>query len=155
MDVRASIHSSKSLPNNVYCFFNETPQIDGNQLKSIVKTKQNEKIVLKYKIQTEEEKERLKKTIKNGQYCTITGELIQPEANRNENLFNYKQYLFINNIHWILNGSTILGCKDTNKNIITKIKQLREQGMKNIDHSFSKETAPYAKALIFGDSKEF
>ncbi|MED3649198.1 DNA internalization-related competence protein ComEC/Rec2 [Heyndrickxia sporothermodurans] len=136
-------------------FFNETPQIDGNQLKSIVKTKQNEKIVLKYKIQTKEEKERLKNTIKNGQYCTITGELIQPEPNRNENLFNYKQYLFRNNIHWILNGSTLIGCKDTNKNIITKIKQLREQGMKNIDHSFSKETAPYAKALIFGDSSSF
>ncbi|QQZ10803.1 DNA internalization-related competence protein ComEC/Rec2 [Heyndrickxia vini] len=135
--------------------FNESPLVDGNQLKSIVKTIQNEKIVLKYKIQTEEEKERILNTIKNGQYCTISGELIRPDVNRNENLFNYKEYLFRNNIHWILNGSMITECKDSNKHFITKLKQLREQGLKNIDRSFSDEIAPYAKALIFGDSSSF
>ncbi|MGE8206179.1 DNA internalization-related competence protein ComEC/Rec2 [Heyndrickxia sp. NPDC080065] len=140
---------------NFLITFLEYPQIDGNQLKSIGKTDLSEKVVLKYKIQTEEEKKKLLKYVRSGQTCKVNGDLIKPEANRNENLFNYKLYLYRQNIHWILDVSEIVGCKEGEKELFSWIHDVREQGLKKVESLFSEAAIPYAKALIFGDNSSF
>lgn len=135
--------------------FSEYPKIDGNQLKSIVVTKGNEKVVLKYRIQTEEEKKRLLNHIKSGQTCIVIGKLIKPEDNRNENLFNYKLYLFRQNIHWVMSVTSIMECKEPEKSLVSIIKHFREIGLKKVESKFSTLTIPYVKALLFGDSSDF
>src|SRR5690606_27473105 len=76
--------------------FLEVPQIDGNRLKAVVNST-NEKLLLQYTIQNEEEKLLLERNIKAGTTCQIAGELVVPERNRNEYAFNYKQYLYRQN----------------------------------------------------------
>lgn len=135
--------------------FSDYPQIDGNQLKSVVTTNKNEKVMLNYIIQTEEEQKKLIDHLSIGQSCKVVGELVRPEENRNENLFNYRRYLFRQNIHWILKMKTFIACNEPKKGGLAFIYHIREEGLKKIDYVFSKATTPYAKALLFGDSNSF
>ena len=62
---------------------------------------------LRYKISTEEEKNNLESNLPIGLTCLAKGSLVEPEASRNENSFNYQRYLKQQNIHWILKAENI------------------------------------------------
>lgn len=134
---------------------NEPPHINGNQFKSMAKTNQKENIVLNYKIGTEVEKKRLMENMYSGIICKVEGELQKPESNRNENLFNYRLYLYRQNVHWILKVTSITSCEESSKGFIQWVLRARENGLKRVDNLFSPNTIPYAKALLFGDSSSF
>ncbi|MBS4217086.1 DNA internalization-related competence protein ComEC/Rec2 [Bacillus sp. FJAT-49711] len=141
---------------NMYVTFNEVPQFNGNSLKAIVISDQ-EKLLFSYIIQDESEKIILENHINSGTTCLISGELIQPESNRNEFAFNYKQYLYRQNIHWLLVANTLVWneCFAAKPSFKYYLQNLRSKGVKAVENSFPDQLIPYASALIFGDRSSF
>lgn len=133
--------------------FMEQPIFDGNLLKAKVLTEQKEEVLLHYKILTEEEKNKLESNLPIGLTCLATGSLVQPEANRNENSFNYQQYLKHQNIHWILKAENIKWshCRFSNSSVITKLKNFRQQGIAYVNEHFPSTSSGFVAALLFGD----
>ena len=131
----------------------EQPIFDGNLLKAKVLTEQKEEVQLHYKILTEEEKNKLESNLQIGLTCLAKGSLIQPEANRNENSFNYQQYLKQQNIHWILKAENIKWshCSFNNSSVITKLKNFRQQGIAYVNEHFPSTSSGFVTALLFGD----
>jgi competence protein ComEC len=136
--------------------FQNAPSFDGNLIKSIVSLpEKRERLILQYTIPSQSEKSDLERTFIPGTECMASGELIEPEKNRNENLFNYKFYLEEENIHWILKAGSFDSCRHEKAGIIEKIEAGREKGMEQIRKMFSPSAVPYAEALLFGDSSSF
>ncbi len=138
--------------------FTEMPTIDGNKLKGVVKTANHyEKILLDYQIDNEAEKQWLDQNILPGTTCQLTGSLLVPEKNRNKYLFNYKQYLYRKNIHWILQPTAIASelCANNTNRVAAHLLRIRLQGLNRITSYFSERVQPYAMALIFGDRSDF
>lgn len=133
--------------------FNQQPNIDGNLLKAKVITKQKENLQLRYKISTEAEKNNLVSQIPVGLICPVKGSLIVPEASRNENSFNYQQYLKQQHIHWILKVEDISWshCSNTSFSIVTKLQNFRQQGITYVNEHFPSEASGFVTALLFGD----
>ncbi|MBS4194748.1 DNA internalization-related competence protein ComEC/Rec2 [Lederbergia citri] len=141
---------------SMYVTFHEVPQIDGNRLKAIVNST-NEKLLLHYTIQNEEEKLMLEMNIHAGTICPIAGELVIPERNRNQFTFNYGQYLYRQNIHWILETNRLSWneCYYSKPSFRAFLQNIRAVGVKYVESSFPEQLIPYANALIFGDRSSF
>ena len=133
--------------------FKEQPIVDGNLLKAKVLTEQKEEFQLQYKILTEEEKNNLESNLQIGLTCLAKGPIIEPEASRNENSFNYQQYLKQQNIHWILKAENInwSHCSVNNSSVLTKLKNFRQQGIAYVDEHFPSTSSGFVTALLFGD----
>ena len=138
---------------SVQITFIKQPIVDGNLLKAKVRTEQKEKLQLQYKISTEEEKNNLERNLPIGLTCLANGSLIEPESSRNENSFNYQQYLKQQNIHWILKAENIKWshCRTTNSSIVTKLKNFRQQGIAYINEYFPSTSSGFVTALLLGD----
>lgn len=138
--------------NKFVVHFQEPPNIDGDQLKAMVKTNDNEKILLTYRISTEALKAQLEHHFTIGWSCHVKGELSIPEEGRNENSFNYRGYLSKQNVHWILKADAIAwsDCK-VNSTMLTLLKNYRMNGIKYINQHFPEGTNGFVAALIFGD----
>lgn len=136
--------------------FQQFPLIDGDRLKAIVVT-DHEKLQLQYLIQTEQEKEFLKRSIQAGTVCKISGELLEPMQNTNEHAFDYAKYLKRHNIHWILQPSknTLQNCASSKKSLAHYIINIREQGIRLVEENFPTTLLPYVNALIFGERTFF
>ncbi|HEY4554358.1 MAG TPA: DNA internalization-related competence protein ComEC/Rec2 [Bacillaceae bacterium] len=141
---------------DILIHFKEYPKIDGNRLQSIVETNANEKLQLMYTIRSEEEKALLMERLRAGSSCRLAGNLTLPDVNRNENAFNYRAYLFRQNIHWIFEPDSIPShvCQDYPA-LVEKLKNIRASGIKKVQESFPSELVPYANALLFGDRTDF
>ncbi|MCB5235745.1 MAG: DNA internalization-related competence protein ComEC/Rec2 [Niallia nealsonii] len=133
--------------------FLEPADIDGDRWRVVGKEKQTEeKLLLFYKMETEEEKILLEAEQVIGKTCQIKGSLSLPSSKRNENGFNYKQYLENNSIYWLLSIEELdLTSCVTERNGILLLKQLREKGTVWIAEHFTDTTIPIAEALIFGE----
>jgi len=79
--------------------------IDGNKLSITIKAK--EKLIGNYYIYNLKEKEYLEQNLKLGDTVSIKGILEKPSNNTVPNSFNYKEYLYNNNIFWIINIDNI------------------------------------------------
>lgn len=133
--------------------FGEQPKIDGDLLNAIVTTSQNENLQLRYKISSEVEKNSIEKNLSIGLACSAKGSLVEPDSNRNENSFNYKQYLEQQHIYWILKVNHISweNCIIDNSTIMTKIKYVRQQGITYVNEHFPPNAGGFVTALLFGD----
>ena len=133
--------------------FNEQPIVDGNLLKAKIITEQEEKLQLNYKILTEQEKHALERNLAIGTTCLANGTLKKPESNRNENSFNYQQYLKQQSIHWVLKAEKITWshCTVMNSSIIIKLKKFRQQGITYINEHFPSTSSGFVTALLLGD----
>ncbi len=133
--------------------FKEYPQIDGNRLKAVVVSPQKEKLMLLYKIPTENEKDELVRKLRAGTVCTMDGKLVLPEVNRNEHAFNYQQYLKRMNIHWTFEPDSIsmVECHPSRTSLTATLQNLRALGVQVIENEFPEKLASYAAALIFGE----
>ncbi|PKR85132.1 DNA internalization-related competence protein ComEC/Rec2 [Heyndrickxia camelliae] len=143
------------LQTEFHIIFQNMPIIDGNKVSSIVQTDKKEHVALSYIIASEAEKKHLERQFKTGISCNVTGTLSKPEKNKNRNLFNYKQYLFRQNVHWKLKVTQFKNCRDNGKGIVYKLKRVRESALKEIELQYPPELIPYAKALLFGDRVDF
>jgi competence protein ComEC len=131
----------------------EIPDINGDTLRAVVTDSTGEKLQLRYKIQTENEKVLLSEKFNLDISCPVTGTLEIPDRRRNENSFDYGFFLLQQNIHWILKADSIRihECSKVSKGILTKIKGIRMAGISYIEHNVPKETRGYVTALLFGD----
>ena len=118
-------------------------QIDGNQVKAEIKA--NEKIILNYYFQTEEEKNNFQNKYHLGDQIRVNGTLTIPSTNQNFHLFNYQNYLKSKRIYWSLKGeSLVLEKENTNIFFIwkTKFYQMLQE----------KQDSNYYYYLLLGDS---
>lgn len=128
----------------------DTVRINGNSFTSFAQDeKTGEKIALQYTIPTLKEKEFLQK-LPIGAVCKFNGNLEQPDLPRNLRAFDYREYLRNKEIFWILKVDQLNECKKTD-GLVTKIKNIRKQGIDHIGTYFPKESASLAAALIFGE----
>lgn len=129
------------------------PQINGDKFLTTVKTSQKEKVLLSYKIQTRKEKEILSKIIKVGAICKFEGAFKEPPSARNPNAFNYKQYLYFQNIHWIFTPRKInlQHCTKPSFSIKNILLNVRKKGITYIENNFPPTSAAFVEALLFGE----
>lgn len=135
--------------------FTDQPNIDGNSLKGFIGSEKGERLVLRYKITTELEQEKLSQFLRIGLSCPAEGTLQIPEKNRNENSFDYQRYLFRQDTHWIFKADSISfqECKEGGNSILVSIRNLRLKGIAYIREHFPEESSGFVTALIFGDQR--
>jgi competence protein ComEC len=126
------------------------PTIDGNSVRGFGELN-NEKIIFQYRIPSEELIERTE-TLMPGLTCKIHGNLVEPTKNSNPNLFNYKRYLYEQDVHWILQVDSFEDCKKTDHTWKYSLIQWRYTGLKYIDEHFPAETVGMTQALVFGET---
>ena len=134
-------------------------KVDGDRLQfeGVIQTKKNtEKIMVYYRLKTEDEKEKWRQ-ISLEDYLVIDGELVEPSTNRNFYQFNYRNYLKHQKIHWLLEAeelrflqSNILG-----KPTFSFIESLRLTIFQYIDQTFNSMIGSYLKLLLFADKRNF
>ncbi|MBT2656737.1 DNA internalization-related competence protein ComEC/Rec2 [Bacillus sp. ISL-18] len=152
-------HNHSKLPpakTNFYIEYIKDPIIDGHLLKVQGKEQlYNEKVLLRYQINSEEEKRLLQSHSPYGCICQITGTLKKPAVAKNPNGFNYQRYLATKGIFWILNlqQSPLHHCKPIKSSPSAYVKQLRFTGINYLEKNFPSEIAGLSAALIFGDTK--
>lgn len=129
-------------------------KIDGSQLRVEVKTKyKREKLLLKHNFKTAQSKQHFIKNFTPPTKCQVVGKLEAPAKARNENAFDYWDYLRQRNINWILNVNnlSVNNCQNSPETIMTSILKIREAGVQHISENFSSSAAPIIAALIFGE----
>ncbi|WP_409301793.1 DNA internalization-related competence protein ComEC/Rec2 [Peribacillus sp. SCS-155] len=133
----------------------DLPSFDGDLFQSLVQLPSGEKLQLRYRIQTVQEKDILMERMSIGMSCQFNGELNQPDMSRNENGFNYHSYLKQQDIHWILQAESysLESCTVSRPSILFKIKNIRLEGIHYISSLLPEETRGYVAALVFGDRK--
>ncbi|WP_261129556.1 DNA internalization-related competence protein ComEC/Rec2 [Bacillus sp. Marseille-Q3570] len=129
-----------------------TPNIDGDRITFHLKLPNKEKILVKHKIQTEKEQDDLK-NLYYGDVCRFSGELEQPDANRNFYGFNYRMYLKNTfNIHWVFSTTklSITNCA-TGEGILTSLHRFRQDRIAMINEDFPEDLRGMMNTLVFGD----
>ncbi|MFB6803282.1 DNA internalization-related competence protein ComEC/Rec2 [Peribacillus butanolivorans] len=136
--------------------FTDQPKIDGNLLKGFIISEQGERLMLRYKVDSEQEKEKLNQYLRIGLSCPAEGDLQVPDKHRNENSFDYQRYLLQQNTHWIFKASSISfsKCKKVGNSIVVSIRNLRMKGISYIKKHFPEESSGFVTALIFGDQTD-
>ncbi|WHX99381.1 DNA internalization-related competence protein ComEC/Rec2 [Neobacillus sp. DY30] len=138
--------------------YTENTKVYGDVLQvTATEQKFNEKILIRYKIKTKEEKETLKSTNFYGRLCQVTGELKEPSAAKNHNAFNYRKYLASKQIYKILElkNHPLSNCSAIKSSPLTIIKEIRFKGIHSLEENFPSEIAALSAALIFGDRSMF
>lgn len=120
--------------------------IDGDYLT--LEIKGLELINGSYYFKTLKEKNNFITNFNIGDKINLTGELSSPLNNTNFNLFNYKKYLYNNNMFYTMNIKDIKKIK-SNNNILYLIKNFC---LKRIDKLTKSKY--YLKAFILGDNKD-
>jgi competence protein ComEC len=148
---RTSLTGNES---NFEIVLSESVKIDGDLLTVKVElTEKKEKLAARYKIKSESEQKFLSDNLRVGMTCRVKGSLKIPPTSTNPNSFSYKNYLYYNNIFWILELEqlNLSYCTNNNKSITLPILKMREMGTHYILDHFPEQTAPLAIALVFGD----
>lgn len=139
---------------NFYILFQEDIKIDGDLFTAIGKELvHQEKLIIRYKLKTEKEKEAISQNLKKEIACKVIGKLEEPQPSSNENAFNYKEYLNRNDMFWILKVETLnlSSCSPQKKSPLSFFRTLRQDGIIYVKDHFPKESAPLAIALLFGE----
>ncbi len=128
-------------------------KIDGDKLQ-FISSYQQEKILVTYKMTSKEEKELFRK-LKLGMTYKANAVLELPSPNRNEDQFNYQNYLKRKGIHYIAKVTAIQFSESKNENVLQKIANIRHSIIDYIEQTFDKNTSPYIAALIVGEKSLF
>ena len=107
--------------------------------KTTIYLKSSEKLVVNYY-------QDIKENIKIGDKIFVKGKLKLPSNNTIPNLFNYRKYLYNNDIHYIVIASSITKTAN-NTNIIYHIKSIISNRIDKIENSTS-----YLRIFILGDT---
>jgi competence protein ComEC len=137
-----------------YLEYTEDPAIDGDFLQIKAKNiKNDENYLLRYKIQSEQEKKQLESSDFYGRICKVPGSLEKPKQAKNENAFNYRNYLERNSVFWLLDSkkSPLETCSPKKSDAMTFLKHVRSTGTRYLETHFPNEVAALSNALIFGD----
>jgi competence protein ComEC len=127
------------------------PSIDGNRLSFQLTHSSGEKLQLYYTIQMEREQQKLTH-LTYGMLCTFSGELREPGTSRNFYDFNYKKYLYQQNIHWIVSPQTLslANCQNSSLNAIDYLQRFRGDNVRYVEKAYPPEISGVVNALLFG-----
>jgi competence protein ComEC len=133
--------------------FREAPEIDGDSLNGLIQVNDVEKAILHYKIPDEKQKELLQEMHFTESACKVSGELSRPQSARNENGFNYAEYLQGKGIVWILKVNNLSAgqCILQKQPLFEKLTVWREKGLKLIEDQYPERAGGIAAALVFGN----
>ncbi|WP_187118810.1 DNA internalization-related competence protein ComEC/Rec2 [Bacillus marasmi] len=112
-----------------------------------------EKLLIRYRIHSPQEKAYLENTLQYGFTCTLSGKLEPPSIYHNPNVFNYQKYLSTKQIYWIfdVHDIPIETCEAPEITFLSLMDKLRSDGAKYVAKHFPEPTAALAIALLFGD----
>ncbi|WP_311772922.1 DNA internalization-related competence protein ComEC/Rec2 [Listeria seeligeri] len=128
-------------------------KIDGDSFQATVRCSK-EKFQLNYRIATEKEQNNLKQ-LQYGQFISVSGSLKSPQVNRNQNQFNYKEYLQRQGINYILKTTTLQITQKTTPSLLMRIQNVRLKLINHLTENISSKISPYCLALITGDKNGF
>ncbi|PFP25496.1 DNA internalization-related competence protein ComEC/Rec2 [Bacillus sp. AFS073361] len=138
--------------------YTQDPKIDGDLLQvQAIEQRYKERVLIRYKISSEQEKTNLKTEMFYQRLCTVSGTLEKPAIAKNPNAFNYRAYLMRKNIYWIIEvqENPLQHCIPLKPSPLVIIKQLRYTGINYLESHFPVEIASLSAALIFGDTNLF
>lgn len=141
-----------------YLQYTENTKVDGDLLQVIaLDTKYKERLLIRYKIKSKEEKDELKDANFYGRLCQVTGQLTDPSISKNPNAFDYRKYLASKQVYKIveLKENPLNNCALVKSSPLTMIKELRFKGIHYLEKHFPPEMAALSAALIFGDRSMF
>ncbi|GHH97065.1 DNA internalization-related competence protein ComEC/Rec2 [Neobacillus kokaensis] len=134
--------------------YTQLPKIDGDLFQiEALETTYNEKLLIRYQIKSELEKENLKQQNFFQLVCLVSGTMSEPKLAKNPNGFDYREYLATRKIFWIveIQGNPLQGCTPMKSSLLLKLKQLRFSGIRYLENHFPVEIASLSAAVIFGD----
>ena len=105
-------------------------EIDGN--KVTINIKAQEKLIINYYVKTKEEKDYYKDNLELGDKIKVIGTFEVPSNNTIPNIFNYRKYLYNNQIYYVVDADEIeIVSKNTNifyyiKNMFIKRRENRD-----------------------------
>lgn len=116
-----------------------------------------EKVSVRYRFKTAEEKNSFKNRLFSGYACKAGGTLELPQEARNPNAFDYKNYLYHKEIFWTIDIDYLPfeQCTDQYSSFKTDLLRFRQQEIELMINSFPKETAALSAALLFGNRDLF
>ncbi|MFC0474371.1 DNA internalization-related competence protein ComEC/Rec2 [Robertmurraya beringensis] len=130
--------------------FEDEVSLNGSLLSGFAKDSTGEKLLIKYRMKSEEEKSSLNKERLLGFSCQIKGSLKTVNGQTNPNAFDYQSYLTHQHIHWQLVVDQWGNCKELNGPILF-IKKQRQQAIRLLETYFPNSVASLASALLFGE----
>lgn len=151
---RFNISKIASETNQFHILFLRDWDINGDLLTAEVKeVRAGEKLILRYKIKSMEEKRLLNERLSAGVGCSLKGSLAEPAVATNPNGFHYRNFLYHKQTYWILTADelSLQQCKKEDSSLVTFFQNLRSKGIDYLRTNFPSHTAPLAVALIFGD----
>ncbi|MBM7577714.1 DNA internalization-related competence protein ComEC/Rec2 [Jeotgalibacillus terrae] len=108
---------------------------------------QEEKLI----IMIPQEQKSLIERLPDASQCQWTGELIQPSSAENFHAFDYRSYLYYQNIHWIFRAESVKNCVMTDQSVLDKLNMIRHKGIERTEQIFPQNSLGIANALLFGD----
>ncbi|PIE96788.1 DNA internalization-related competence protein ComEC/Rec2 [Bacillus fungorum] len=130
-----------------------TPLINGDRLSFQVEDQNKNIVQLSYKIKSASEKKQLRQ-LHAGVSCIFEGERKEPQIARNFHGFNYRDYLYKQNIHFILEATYISECHKTSLSLVQWILLLRQQAISRVTEMFPEQSGAFINALVFGDRQQ-
>ena len=155
------INNKTNLPDSLTTFYleyTENTKVDGDLLQvRAIDLKNKERLLIRYKIKSEEEKDTLKGTNFYGRVCYVKGVLTDPSIAKNPNAFNYRKYLASKKVYYVLEieNNPLNQCAEVKSTPLTLIKEVRFTGIHYLEKHFPPEIASLSAALIFGDRSMF
>jgi competence protein ComEC len=155
---QADINNQSVIPKNSTSFtlqYSQDPKIDGDLLQIVATEKTyNEKLLIRYKIKSQQEQTALIAHSFYGSTCRVSGTMELPSFAKNPNGFDYRRYLKIKEIYWVIESdrNPLENCLHVpKKDPVIMLKQLRLEGIRYLENNFPQEIASLSAALIFGD----
>ncbi|MFL0490684.1 MULTISPECIES: DNA internalization-related competence protein ComEC/Rec2 [Bacillus] len=130
-----------------------TPLINGDRLSFQVEDQYENIVQLSYKIKSPLEKKQLQQ-LYAGVSCVFKGERKEPQTARNFHGFNYRDYLYKQNIHFIFDATNISECHKTSLSLMQWILLLRQQAISGVNEMFPEQSGAFMNALLFGDRQQ-
>lgn len=125
------------------------PKVDGAKMSAVIRTHDKEKWAASYKIRSLEEK-RLIEQLEPGMRCTFTGSLEQPAHATVPGGFDYKEYLYSQQIHWLFSVTSIQQCEKS-KQPLFKLLNIRKNLISIIRNHVPESSAGIVEALTLGE----
>ncbi|MDM5156523.1 DNA internalization-related competence protein ComEC/Rec2 [Bacillus sp. DX1.1] len=127
-----------------------SPLINGDRLSFQIEVNDRDTLQLFYKIQSYEQKESLKQ-LWIGMSCTFNGKLKEPPQARNFYGFDYRDYLYKQQIHFLFEAGSISNCMQESSTFVQWIFSLRQSAVSSVEEMFPGQTGAFMNALVFGD----
>lgn len=130
--------------------FQDVVTLNGSLLSGYGKDTTGEKLLIKYRMKSEEEKSSLNEEKLLGYSCQLTGSLKRVNGQTNPNAFDYQTYLNHQHIHWQLVVDRWGNCKE-HEGPILFVKKQRQRAIALLESYFPESIASLASALLFGE----